>query len=253
MNVQKEVVFGDDGMEISAADVNPEVAEQAEEVSPEVDETPAPAAAAEVGKYKIGDKFFATMQEALAYAESQEAQVSAADAYRQGMRDALASQPVPQSAAAIPEPEELNAEELYTNPDAYLRKRDERIKTEVLNQINSKQVQEEADARVWREFTDRHPELVEFREEITALAGRIQPEIAAVSRTKGQPAAYDFVATKFKAQVERQASVLKPKRELRNGAQSNPTGGKVETVTPKAPPKKASTMREQMLSIRKGR
>lgn len=259
MNVQKEVVFGDDGMAIEEreAPVNPEGDEQIEEINPEDDgpDDPAPAVvpkAADGQKYKIGDKYFATMQEALAYAESQQAQVDATDAYRQGIRDALAQTAAPASAPA-PEPEKLNTEELYTDPEAFLKKYGERIKSETLNQINSVQAQTEADNRVWREFCDRHPELVDFREEITSLVARIQPEVAAVGRTKGQPAAYDFVATKFKAQVERQASILKPKRELRNGASSNPTGANAERVTPKAPPKKASTMREQMLSMRKGR
>jgi hypothetical protein len=250
--VQRERVFGANGETIEDNVVDEPVDEVPEEVVEEAEEeAPAPAATAS-HKYRIGDKTFATQDEALTYAQSQVVQQEAADAYRQGMRDALSSQPVTESVTQTPQ-DDFNAEEIYTDPAGFLKKYGERIKSETLQQINQTQASREADDRVWREFTDRHPDLAEFREEIAGLAGKHQPEVHAVARTKGQPAAYDYVATKFKAQVTRQAEALRPKRALPNTSGGGAAGGKVETVTSKKPAEKALSFSEQIRTLRRRR
>lgn len=252
----KERVFGANGETIEETVIE-EQEDPAVVADPEEDQDPDPdpvseAAPAAAHKYRIGDKTFATQAEALTYAEGQVQPASEVDAYRQVLREAIAQ--VPRSPGITPAvPAEENAEEIYTNPGEYLRKRDERIKSEVLQQVNAQSASVEADNRIWREFTDRHPDLTDFREEIVTLAGRIQPEVQAIGRTKGQGAAYDYVATKFKAQVERITAALRPKRALPNGATGGAAGNKVETVTPKTVLKKPSTMAEQIRNMRKGR
>ncbi len=240
---KKEVVFDEGGQTVEETEVIEQ--EQPEAVAdPEENQDPDPdlvseAAPADAGhKYRIGDKTFATQAEAWAYAEAGSQSNSEVDAYRQVLREVVAGVP---RAEPVTQPVEENAEEIFTNT------------AEFLSTINQSQASKDADQRVWLEFQTRHPELADFREEITNLAGRMQPEVQAVAKTKGQSAAYDYVATKFKAQVERQAAVLRPKRALSNTSGGPVAGGKVETVTSKMPPKKASTMADEIRNMRKGR
>lgn len=250
---QRERVFGTDGNtieEVVAEEVPEEVVEETEAV--EETETPPAAPAAAAHKYRIGDKTFATQAEAITYAEGQVGAGTEVDAYRQALREVISQ--VPRSPVVTPvTPVEENADEIYTNPAEYLRKRDDRIKAEVLQQVNQQTAVTEADNRIWHEFSDRHPDLSDFREEIASLVGKIQPEVQAIGRTKGQAAAYDYVATKFKVHAERINAALKPKRALPNGAGGGAAGGKVETVTPKPDAKKPLSFSEQVRNLRKGR
>lgn len=255
MSLQKEVVFGDDGNTLDEATAAEETEEQvvpAEEAEAEAEAEVAATPATAEKKYRIGDQWFETQEQALAYAQSQQTQHDAADAYRQGIRDALASAPASETVTSTPKKPKFDAEKFYTDPEAALSEFATQVKSETLSEFNQTQATRDADERVWRSFTDRHPDLTEFREEITALASRIPAEVQSVMRTKGEAAAYDFVATKYKAQVERQASIFKPRRELKPQA-SQPAGGKVETVTPKAAPKKASTFAEELRMLRRKR
>lgn len=248
----KEVVFGENGETVEETEA--EEQEQPEAVAdPEENQDPDPTLVSEASpkhKYQIGDKTFATQAEAIAYAESQTSAHSEVDAYRQVLREVVGAVPRQEP---VTQPVEENAEEIFTNTAEFLRKRDERIKRELLNTIDQSQASKDADARVWMEFQTRHPDLADFREEITGLAARMQPEVQGVAKSKGQAAAYDYVATKFKAQVERQAAALRPKRALPNTSGGPVAGGKVETVTSRMPPKKPSTMADQIRNMRKGR
>ena len=250
----KERVFGNNGetLEEIPAEQEEVPAEEpaAEEPEPEVEEPEAETPAA--AKYRIGDKLFATQAEALAYAESQVAASAENDAIRQLLRETISARAPAESVTQTSRPAD-NAEELYTNPDEYLRKRDERIKSEVLQQVQASQASVDADNRIWSEFVERHPDLSEFRNEITLLVKHIQPEVQAVGRNKGQASAIDYVATKFKAQVERAAAALKPKRELALKGGGAPAGGIKQSVTPKTPPAKALSFTEQLRQTRKGR
>jgi hypothetical protein len=256
MNVQqqqpKERVFDERGETVEEVEAEaPE--QQVEDVDPDENQDPDPKRVSEAApqhKYRIGDKTFATQAEALQYAESQVQTASEVDALRQVVREAVSNVPRTEN---VTQQEEEDPNEIFTNPKEYLRKRDERIKNEVLQTFNRSQAQADADNRVWTEFRERHPDLSDFREEITGLAARIQPEVQAVAKTKGQVAAYDYVATKYKAQVERQAQALRPKRALPNSSTGAAAGGRVESVTPKQTQKKPSTMTEQIRMMRKGR
>jgi hypothetical protein len=252
----KERVFGDDGNTVEEVTQHVPPAQQPPDPDENQDPDPdlvseaAPAVTNEVAKYRIGDKTFATQAEALAYAESQVQPSAEIDAYRQVLREAVSAIPRAETVMPAPQPT-LNAEELYTDPENFLKKFETKIKTETLDQIDRVQATREQDERVWREFCDRHPELADFREDITALAARNAAEVQAVIKTKGQSAAYDYVATKYRAQVERAAAALRPKRALPNSGGSAPAGTRVEKVTPKQAEKKPLSFAEQLRSIRK--
>lgn len=258
---RKENVFDENGqtvetLEIAQENGAPTAEEPAETVDPKT-------AAAPAAKYRIGDKEFATQDEALAYAQSQvsalstEAQV--ADAYRQGIRDSMnqPSNALPgvtlPTLPTVPAEPALNTEELYTNPQAFLDRYGAKIKAEALSEINQRDSARAQGDAIWREFTDRHPDMADFRTEVETFVDQNATDVRGIVSTKGRPAAHDFIATKLKSHFERYATALKPKRELPNtgGAASPPQ--KAAGVTPPAPPEKLLSFSDQVRSIRKRR
>ncbi len=244
-------VFDENGQTVETLE-----ADTAGEVTAEV-ETPTDAAPArEVGKYRIGDRMFETQEAALEYAQSQvsalETEAQVADAYRQGMRDALPGA-TPPAASVTPAAPALDTQELYTNPQAFLDKFANKIKTETRSELDHKEMINRQSEQIWSEFTQRHPMLADFRSEVENFAAQNQAAVQAVIATKGQSAGYDFVATKIKANFERYQNALKPKRELPNtGAGASPSGNGT-SVTPKTDPKKVLSFSEQVKSIRRRR
>lgn len=248
----KEVVFGDNGELISESEVSASIGSEVEE--PEA-ESPAEEAVEQeqpaAGKYKIGDKSFQTMAEAHAYATSQlntlESEKQLADAYRQGIQDAsTANNPVPSVTAANPPPEEFSEEEFYANPKDFLKKFATKIKTETHQELVAKQNTDKNAAQVWSEFTERHPALADFRSEIEYFVGANLPQVQAVIATKGQTAAYDYIALKIRADFERKAQALSPKKVLKNSSGGPSPGSAGASVTPKIAPKKALSFSEQI-------
>lgn len=254
---RRTAVFDENGQTISESEENaPEL-----EAAPELEDGEAAAAAPEQleGKYRIGDKKFQTQDEALAYAQSHvsalETETQIADAYRQGMRDAVSQVPGTGSNVipAAPAAPELNVEELYTDPKAFLAKYATQIKNEALGTVQQDmQIKYESD-KIWNEFTNRHPMLADFRKETEGFVSLNTPEVRAIIATKGQEAAYDWIATKLKSQFATYANAVQPKRALPNtGAGASPTS-KASGVTLKAEPKKTLSFSEQIRSLKKRR
>lgn len=245
--------FDENGLTVSDETTAPEVVAAAAE-APEVEEA-AEATEPESGgrTYRIGDKTFANQAEALAYAESHvtalETEQQVADAYRQGIRDAASERPSAET--VTPQADDLNTEELYTDPANFLDRFAKKIKTETQAELLQREATRNESEQIWREFTDRHPELADFREDVESFVERQQTEVRAVIKTKGRPAAYDYVATKLKSRFENYATALKPKRALANGSAGASPSGKPSSVTPKETPKKALSFNEQIRSIRK--
>ena len=252
-----ERVFDETGQtveEVAAAPVAE--APATPEIDP-VDPAAAPAAAA-APKFRIGDREFATSEEAIAFAQSEistrDLEVQVADAYRQGIRDAVAApgaaapgvtQPV---APAVPE---LNHEELYTKPAEYLAKRDAMIEERVLKTVTTAQGVQAQSNQIWSEFTHRHPELADFRTEVEGFVNGNLIAVQSVVATKGQASAYDFIATKLKSRFSAYAEATKPKRELPNTTAGASPGTRATGVTPPAPPKKELSFSEQISNIRR--
>jgi len=158
----KEVFFDEKGQDIQET----ESAQEADQ-----DDTQEEAA---TPKYKIGDKTFNTQAEALAYAESQvsalETETQVADAYRQGMRDAL-HKPL-ETEVVTPQQDDVDTEELYTNPKAFLDKFANKIKHETRSELEQKEALRSESDQIWREFTERHPSLADFRGEVEIIDGQ---------------------------------------------------------------------------------
>jgi hypothetical protein len=252
---RKEVVFGDDGQTIEETIVEDtsgaEAPAEAGAAGEEGAEAAPAAAEPTTGKWRIGDRMFASQEEALQYAQQQE-EISAA--YRQGVREGL-NQPAAAAPGVTPAPAKpaINVEEFYTNPQEFLEKYATQIKSGLHSELSQKEAERTASENIWREFTDRHPDMADFRNEVEAFVAQNQPDVLALINTKGRPAGYDYVATKLKSRFAAYASALKPKRELPNaGAGVSPTA-RASGVTPKEPAKKALSFAEQVRSIRKRR
>lgn len=245
---KKEVVFDERGetmeadapLEAAPAAEEPEAAEEAPE-TPAVPEQPNGGA-----RYRLGDKYFATQEEALAYAQSQQ---EIADAYQQGAMDAGRAI-APQAPVSPPAGPKYNAEELYTNPDEFLARYAKQIKEEALTEVQAGMSQQARDNQVWSEFVQRHPMLADYRNEVESMAAKETKVVQGLYRTKGPHVAYDYVATKVKAQFEQYGQVVKPVRALPNGGTAAAPAGKAPGVTPKAEPKKAVPIYEQLRSIK---
>lgn len=228
-----------------------------------VEEVVAPATGGEAGrtevtetvpKFRIGEREFGTEAEALAFAQSElstlQTEQQVADAYRQGIRDAV-TQPIAPAPSVTPPKPAVDMTKFYENPQEFLDQRDAQVKAAVLQEVRQhSSLQAESD-RIWREFTDRHPALADFRSEVEAFVTGEQATVRAIIGTKGRPASYDYIATKLKSDWEKKAAALKPRRELSNNAGGPSPTQRAASITPPAPAKKAETFTEQLNKIRK--
>lgn len=260
---KKEVFFDESGNTIDEAEaVVEDVVEESvtdSDDTGEIEQEAAPAAAETGRKFKIGNKEFATAEEALAYAENHvstlETENQIADAYRQGLKDAIANAPA-QAQSVTPEPEpqpEFNTEELYTDPQAFLSKFANKVKTETQAELDQRQAIKEQSDAIWREFTERHPNLADFRSEVESIVNENTTKVRAIIGTKGRPAAYDWISTHLMSRFERYANTLKPKRTLPNTTGGSSPTTKVSGVTQTKQTKKPLSFAEQIRSIRKRR
>jgi hypothetical protein len=245
----REVVFDESGQTVEVHAEPDLIASAAQESAAGGEVDPPPEG---TPKIRIGDQEFASQEAALDYAQRLQAET---DAYQRGVNEAMQFQR-PQGTGVTPQeapPIVENVEELYTNPQEFLKKYATKIKTELTGELSQRESMKAQSDQIWREFTDRHPSLADFRTEVENFVAAENGQVRAMIQAKGRPASYDFIATKLKSRFEAYASALKPKRELPNtGGGPSPTQ-KTGSVTPKETPKKVSTMAEQMRSMRKSR
>jgi len=218
--------------------------ESSEEV--EGEEPPKPAGK---GKYRIGDKYFNTEAEALAYANANEApQTDRLDAYRQGLLDAAAlknpdgSVTPPEDDGGVP----FDEEAYLADPAGYMRKRDQLLIAKAAETVNNQSAIREQGNAIWNEFAGRHPELAGFRDETETFVSQNKDEIQAMIRSKGRPAAFDFIALRLKANFRKYQMLGKPTRTLPNGGGGPSPTGTGRSVTPKAKPEKVLSFAEQI-------
>lgn len=236
----KEEVFDENGQTVHEVSAGTSEAQQSEQdAKPSTGE-----------KYRIGDKEFATQKEALTYAQQLEADHQVANAYQQGLRDALTqTQPVPQS--VTPEEPYVNTDELYTNPTEFLQKFATKIKTETQAELDRKDQIRDQSNKIWNEFVERHPMLADFRNEVEDFVQKNQTDVRSLISAKGKSAGYDFIATKLKSRFSSYASALSPRRELPNVGTMGAPNLAVSNVTPIEEPKKTLSMYEQIRKIRR--
>lgn len=210
---------------------------------------------AEPAKYRIGDKSFKTMAEAHAYATSQlstlETEAQVADAYRRGVQEALqTSNPIQNVTPSQAPEDDFNEEEYFADPKGFLKKFSEKIKAETIGTLTEQQTVQAESNRIWNEFTSRHPALADFRNEAETFVGANVTTVKAIIATKGQSAAYDYIAMKLREQFSKYAEATKPTRKLPNGGNASPSG-QSRSVTPKQALKKPLSFAEQIRSIKK--
>lgn len=257
-----EHVFDEHGQTIPAehAELEHDPVAEAARAAAEAGDTASAGGEAAAMKFRIGDREFATQQEALDYATSQvsalqtERQVS--DAYQQGLKDALSAVPGTASGvtpAAEPPRPKLDTTELFSKPEEFLEKYAQRIKSETINEVTQANSLRAQSDQIWHEFSSRHPQLADFRSEVEGFVQSNLNDVRSVIQTKGRPASYDFIATKLKSTFERYSEAMKPNRALPNNTTTASAAPKVAGVTPKETPKKALSFSEQVNSIRKRR
>jgi hypothetical protein len=211
------------------------------------------------GRYQIGDKFFATLDEAHAYATEQlygsQTEDHITDAYRQGILDASRqtseSNRVTQPASAPVD--DFDEEEYYANPKAFMTKYANKIKTETQAELEQRQALQAQSDQVWREFTERHPALADYRQETEGYVAQNIDTVKRLFASKGKAVGYDYIALELKKQFSRYAQALKPSRSLANTKTQSPQASQSPDVTQQKPVKKPMTMAEQIRSIRKRR
>lgn len=244
-------LFDDQGNEIA------EEAEVIEEI-PEETETEDAAEPEAEGKYVIGDKSFATQEEAFAYATSRlketEVELAVTDAFRQGVAAATGATAALGNVTPAPEPEDdFDETEYFADPKAFLSKFKAKTIAEARNIIQTETQTTATAERIWSEFSNRHPELADFRADVESFVEGNAEVLRALIATKGQAAAYDYAATKVKAEFQRRADALKPKKVLSNGGGGASTGTAPQNVTRKVDTKKPLSFAEQLRSIKKGK
>lgn len=257
------VTFDENGVPIPGTEntndvpevIAPPAAEETEADEDGTEDAPAegatPAARPE-GKYRIGDRAFDRMEDALAFAEQQERNPeSEVDAYRKLINDVI-TQPQQTQSVTQPAAEDVVDEtEFYANPTAAVAKAAERKAQQAIAELEHKYAVRDHGNAIWNEFTGRHPALADFRQETEAFVEANTKTVQDMVKTKGKAAAYDYIALKLKSQFQRYAEAAKPKRDLPNGgARTTPTN-RAPGVTPKEPVKKPSSFVEQMRSIKK--
>lgn len=268
---KKEIIFDAAGNEVDETTEGAEETEETEateEETEEVDETEATdadddaeaqaaAAAAATnkdkpkGKYRIGDQYFNTIAEAQAFAtQGESVPNSELNAYRQGILDASKNAPGAQNVTPAPVAGEID-EEYYSNPAEFLRKRDERLKNETVQTVQQTLKAQQYGDQVWNEFSSRHSDLADFREEVDAWAAKNQDQLRAVVEAKGRNAGLDYVALNIKAQFQRIADATKKKRALPNAGAGASPGGARTNVTLKKDAKKILSFAEQVKSIKR--
>jgi hypothetical protein len=244
---RKEVTFDENGQTIEAA----ESLETLESGDESLEAAPAPVESL-AGKYKIGDRTFATQDEAFAYAQQLESELQVADAYRQGLRDAAPQTAQPDSVTPAPQ-DDLDTDELYTNPKEFIQKLRNRTKEELLAEVQARENTRNQSDQIWRDFTDRHPALADFRGEVEDFVSKNLTSVRAIIGTRGQSAGYDWVATKLKSRFESYANAVKPSRELPNGRAATAPTAKGPGVTLKPDAKKALSFSEQIRMLKSKR
>lgn len=209
---------------VVAAEETPAVVEEAEEI------------------IRIGDKEFKTQAEAIKYAESLESDKLVSEAYNQGMRDTLQQS---QAQVAPPPPEEDKFdEEFYTNPKEKLKK----IKDEAIREALATVQAEQRKENLWGQFLNENPD-IERRD-----AERILNEnFETIGKMTDVAAAMKVLATKTRAEYQRMAERLAPRKELPNrGGQAVSTGNSNGAgVTPQKKVEKPLDMFSQLRSLRK--
>lgn len=213
-------------------------------------------AAGDKAKYRIGDQEFNSLAEAQAYATQQVQTGDENAAYRRLVQDIITAKPgsgeVTPPAAAAPT---IDEEKLWANPTEFLQNFANDIKKqttqEMAQSLHATRVQQQNDDAIFAEFTNRHPDLADFRTEVEQYTAQNRQTVGNLANTKGRTAAYDYVALNLRDKFAKYADATKPRRVLKNGAGNAAPAGRGTSVTPPGKKNKPLSLAEQIRTIKK--
>lgn len=207
--------------------------------------------ATEEYRYELDDgSKFRTQAEALAHQRKllRDAELAAAvaqaeaNAYRQSTYQAAPVQQAPQQ-----DPQQWE-NDFYADPKRAI---EQAVQT-AEQRMAAAQESRAADERIWRTFTDAHPELSGFRKEITDLIAGEAQLFTTIARTRGEKAAIDLAAQKMNEKLSKWAEAKKPKRDLGQARSVTPTATS-QSITRKAQEEKPMSLKEQMAKLNEKR
>jgi len=188
----------------------------APEVAPEVEAAPAE------GTFDFDGQKFASEKDAFEYLQGQHGNLKTEQmldqARLQGMQDAysnIPSLPLETPAPLAPVDPAADMDKFYENPAEYLQNMKKQMKTDLDADWNNRQAAVAKDAEVWNNFTNKYPDLADFRDEVESIATVHGDTIKALAaRDAGK--AMEFVALKTREKFQRYAEAMKPTKVLSN-------------------------------------
>lgn len=200
-------------------------------------------------KVKIGDREFATSEEAWSYAQELEREKLAADAFRHGLETAQQVQlGNPQPAQAAPEESDSFDVEFYANPKEFLKKYGENIKSQVKTELEQQQSLKQKNDETWKQFYSDYPDLVSAQKLVQITLSENFDRLRHVN-TK---VALKEIADKVREERKRLVADLLPGTELKQVKQTASPGGGHEVTRPQAEDKALSLV-QQFRNIKRKR
>jgi hypothetical protein len=205
------------------------------------------------GKYRIGDQTFNTLAEAQAFATQAVQQGDENAAYRRLVQEIVQTKPPGEN--VTPKGPQIDEERLWADPKSFLADFAKQIQDQtaqnITQSLHQQRVQQENDNAIFAEFTNRHPDLAEFRQEVEQFTGQNQQIIANLANTKGRTAAFDYVALHLRERFNKYAEASRPRKVLKNGGGAAPPASRGTGVTPPARKNKPLSLAEQIATIKK--
>jgi len=197
---------------------------------------------------KIGNQSFAKQEDAWDYANKLAEERLAQDAYRQGMDDALRSQPQVTQQAAEPQEDDFD-EKFYSDPKGFLKQYGEDIRTSVKQEITQEQSTQAREKELWNKFWADNPDL-QVKERL--VKSILTDEWDVLGKMKSSDEALKILAAKTRAELKRWDDASKPTTELPRVA-SQVSAGKGGEVTQQVSPEKPVDFLSQINNHQKGR
>lgn len=203
---------------------DPEATPEAEDNAEEVD-------SGDDSSITIDGQSFKTEAEALAYARDKitqsDIEIARADAYRQGIAEGRQNVTLPQNVTPQPQEDDKEWEQkFYENPKKAIAEAMEAARKEALKELDGKTTIDRENARLWNRFSELHPDLADFRDDVEQVGTRHREELLLMAKTKGEDAAMNFLATKTRTKFQQWAEKAKPGKPLPNGGGgASPSGG----------------------------
>ena len=205
-------------------------------------------AAAPAENIKIGDKSFATQQEAWDYADKLAQERLAQDAYRQGLDDAARMQGQVTQETVAP-PQESFDDKFYSDPEAYLRERDNMVRQSVKDEILGELSTKEREKQLWKQFYNENPDL-QVKDKLVKVI--LNENWDVLGKMQNSDEALKILASKTRAELKKYMESNLPSTELPRTA-TQVSAGKGGQVTPPPTQDKPLDFLSQINQHQKGR